>query len=283
MPLFFKSITIFLLISILYSCSTQPTNRLVQYSATNGAGLKLDKKNDIKFSVNSMKPASVDSNDTYIDFQIGYSPIKYLGLQAEHYRFNTIIRDRESSQLRLTNLSSGAYCPIDMTNVIELLPYYPRLFPDSLLLEFYGGVSLGKAVNQDSHRNTPEDFHVADFRMRNYFFRGGWRYYLWRFSFNSNYKWGTLNVHKGVYDYARGSTSVFSSFNRIKEDNDATYAEATHQLSYNGKEIQIHIGMSSLKVNDPSNIRFKDTVWYGGLTFDIQAILNHNKNYNAQR
>ena len=279
---YLKHITIILLIFILNNCTAQSTFGLVQYSVINGAGLKLNKKEDIKFGINLTKPESNDSGDTYIDFQMGYSPFKYIGVQAGHYRFNTIVRNRESSKVRLSNLSIGTYCPVDLTKVIDALPYYPRIFPDSLLFEFYGGAMLGKTVNKDSHENTPEDFHVSNLRMQNYFIRGGWTYHLWRLSFNSNYKWGYLNFYKGVYDYAQGSTSVFSRFNQIKADNDAYYTEVTHQLSYHGKEIQIHIGLSNLNLHEPSNIRFKETIWFGGLTFDIQAILNHNKNYNTQ-
>lgn len=282
MPPYLKYITIFLLILLACPSSAQSSYGLLQNSATNGAGLKLEKKNDLNFSINSMKPSFDHSHDTYTDFQIGYSPLKYLGIQAGYYRFHSIIRNRESSKLGVTNLSVGTYIPIDFTNVIETISYYPRIFPDSLLLEFYGGFSLGKVINKDSHNDTPEHFHVADLRMYNHFVRLGLSYYLSKFSYNANYKWGYINFYKGEYDVARGFTQVFGSFNSIKADNDAEYTEITHQLSYHGKEIQIHVGLSNLEVSEPSNIRFKDFIWFGGLTFDIHAILNHNKNYNAQ-
>ena len=280
---YFKHVTLLLLIFISSPCIAQTHNRLVQHSVTNSAGLKLNKNKNLKFGINTTKPGYKDEIDTYIDFQLGYSPFKYVGVQAGHYRFNSVIQNQESSKVRLHNLSIGTYVPIDLTNVINAVPYYPRIFPDSLLLELYGGTLLGKAISRNSNNATPEDFHVSTLRMQNYFLRVGWTYHLWKLSFNSNYMWGYLNYYKGVYDYARGGSLVFDYFNQIKADNDASYYEVTHQLSFNGKEMQFHFGMSRIDIKEPSNIRFKEEIWFAGLTFDIQAILNHNKNYRAKQ
>ena len=261
-----KLLTLFSFLWFLQSC-TQSAN-LLPYSPQEGQGVKLTNRNDLKFVTNANNPQFGQDNDTYLDLQVGYSPIKHIGIQAGHYFYRTAESNRLSNKFSINNLAIGGYYNIPFANEKKL---------SNILLELYGNYSFAKNKNKHKPLLFPQVLHQSDLNYEKYFLRGNFHFlFNNKFGLGLGTNVGQIKFLNGTYEVGSGDSPLLTQFQIISENNKGNLREYSARFSYHFKNLHLHLGGSTSKVTNIdfsrkiANISFGFTVDLGGMHQSIQ-------------
>ena len=183
------------LLSIIILFSSCATKQFVnEYIApVDGNTFQLSDKNNF-FAAGSIHPPRKDGNHPLqYNFQLGYSPIKHLGIVTSynHYRFSEDKPDHLSS-IKLFNIALGGYYSLQDEEKLDNDEFENTLI-QGFLINAYAGYSNGKTDNKYPYEfgaNSSLNFHK-------YYVQGGvlWQNELLGLSLQGRI--GEINFYEG--------------------------------------------------------------------------------------
>ena len=261
-----KVFIIAILLFLLQSCSQ--STRLRSDPPNEGHGLKLDHKNDLKLATNASNPHFAQEKDTYLDVQMGYSPIKHIGIQAGHYFFRSAQSSQLKSEFEMNNISIGVYHNFDFS----VKDSEKKRDLSSILLEVYGDFSSGSNTNKFKPLSTPQRIHNSNYEFQKQFIRSNCHFQFKEklaISFGANI--GQINYLEGTYNIGNGGSNLLTHFRKISDEPKRNFKEYVIRCTYQLKSLHLQSGFSTEKLSD-----FNDSqhfrLFYFGFTLDLDGM-----------
>lgn len=233
------SVPIFISITILLSSCSVKNNHY--YVPSEGNVLTLSERHDLKIS------ATTSINETGINnFQIGYSPIKHLGI------FGSWLHQKDGKQiypfdaLSFNNSNSDNYKNVGIGGYFfkKRNTYYTTLIPKKyfeqggFLFDLYVGIGEGKMRRDYKSVRSYFDF---DYTKR--FGQAGLHYKFRAFGISYIFKMAQLNVSKVVL---HGNFFLFPKnfFDELVENNTIDTYESTIRFEYGIRQAKLNLNLT---------------------------------------
>jgi len=262
-----KLLTLISLLYFLQSCnqSLQP----LHYSPNEGNGVTLSHHKDFKLATNGSFSNFDQTKDTYLDAQMGYSPLKHLGFQVGYFFYKTPQPLDTKSDYKSCNIGIGGYHKFCISNQNSV----NKNRMENILLEFYGNASFGKNENRHSVSSLYNpSLHYSNVKSRKYYLRGNCHI---QFENKLGLSFGThighINYIRGTYSSGRGDTPLINHFRNISDDNQGNFREYTFRVSYKLENFKLHLGVSNSKFWKINPIHHAEN-YYFGCTIDLDGI-----------
>ena len=233
-------IVLFFMLTLGTSCSHK------YYAPNDGDLVMLRKQNDVHVS---------GAGGTGTNFQVGYSPIKHLGLAASYFELERLdSRDGILSKGdgHLWNGSVGGYYFFSSTlrenpkktkkKRKRLIKNQDGFFEEGWLTDIYIGHGRG-VVN-----NYYKEGGSTHFQFQKTYVQFGWHFMAKSFGFSHAVRVGTLNYGKGQI-YGTAVADNTSSFNVLTEQNKFNLIESSIRIHFGFKHIRWILSMSAVKKN----------------------------------
>jgi len=160
-----------ILLSIIILFSSCATTRFDNEYASpvDGSAFQLSDKNNF-FATGSIHTPKKDNNHPFqSNFQLGYSPIKHLGVVVSHNYFQLGEKNfNQFSKIRLFNTVFGGYYLIQDEKKYASNEFENFLL-NRVLLTAYLGYANGKTINKYSNHTSAN----SSFHFHKYYFQGG--------------------------------------------------------------------------------------------------------------
>ncbi len=234
------------------------------YAPNEGALLALNEKNDLKVSAG--KSNSSDDREFNYSLQVGYSPIKHLGIQSSYFNYRESgVRNSftESGNGHISTAAIGTYYFFPTKKIgrrPDLVNNYTM--NRGILIDLYAGRSNG-SVNNYYTLNSSSHF---DFNKTYGQFGFHWQGRVFGINYVSKF---------GVLDFKNGTVN-----GKISQEHLADIMDVEKNDTYNFREnsIRFHIGVKHARFfitgtwfNSPKSaeVKFVESTLHGGVIIEI--------------
>ncbi|MFK8008641.1 MAG: hypothetical protein AB8H03_19945 [Saprospiraceae bacterium] len=234
----FTLLIFFVLFNLLSSCAVKNNH---YYVPSEGNVLTLSERNDLKVS------ASTSINDNGIsNFQIGYSPIKYVGLFGSWmyqkdgkgvYPFDFSISENSNSA-NYKSVAIGGYF------FKKRDTYYSTLIPKKYLEQGGFLVDLYVGIGEGEFKRDYQSLRAyVDFEHKKIFGQAGFHYKFRSLGISYIFKVGQLQI-KNVLVHGNFITFPKNIFDELKEDNTINTYESTCRIEYGIREAKFNLSLT---------------------------------------
>ena len=251
------SIFLYLLVSvsiILSSCNHY------YYVPNEGSLLALDEKKDIKASFGL---GSFLGSGGSLSSQVGYSPIKHLGIQSSFFWAEASGQKNGSTASGngyIANGAIGSYYFFSLKKSRMVQSQYSET--SGLLVDFYVGFEKGKVSN---YYSKAVESHL-DFNKL--FIQGGLHWQGPTIGFDFAIKAGNLDFKDGILDGAAGDENL-SEFQNIEENDPFDFIESSWRFHIRRKKIKFFFTQTFLSSSKLQYVNFSDRSSHIGVILDI--------------
>lgn len=263
--------------------------------------LQLSKKNDLKISANGFYYKKKTEREVlfrekqyqYFNFQIGYSPIKHLGIFAQHFRingFNSIFSPPFIPEIKtnlgegmMTNAALGGYYFLNkkkpVTNDSHQLDSFKKT---GWLFEVYAG--YGEGHLNHSVNNSFSSFH---FDLRKHYLQTGIHWQMKKLDISYQLVIGSLDFFNG---FVQGPfrDDFYTTLQRINEEGVSPYSQHNFNIQKRFKVGSLYISIATFTINPTTRILNPPSqLIYLGVNLNISHLFKmikkrkpYNKNLN---
>lgn len=248
------------------------------YAPNDGEFLVLTKRNDLHLS-QSVSTGNLTSTST----QLGFSPIKYLGLSGSFFKMkgsrnnganNTLKRKGDGT---IWNSAIGGYYPFIFKKQFDGKRSLGESHQSGILADIYFGYGKGE-VN-----NYYEVGGSSHFKFDKKYVQLG--VHLISDGINTGYlvRIGRLNYYEGkILGQATGLT--MESFNILNEQNDFRLIEHSFQFSYGVKQFRVFLVSTGVMFNENLNqLNIKKTNTTIGVILEIDEFFRKKKGKKVEK
>lgn len=233
-----KNIIFFILIVLLLqSCADMPRNPY--YIPNESNSLILAQKNEIKVAVSTvnLNQRIDDPAGKLVNAQIAYSPIKHLGIYANHLRWNRTAETNGfdwGNNYSYDNLALGGYY-LFQSEIMKKRNADFGNFPIGILFDFYMGYGKGKVDNiypesDEAHYNFTQPYGQMGIHWQDKNIGLSWVFQI-----------GRINFADGLYTVNQsGLQNGFRAYESILEDNSFRYRASTFRFFAGSKTIRAY-------------------------------------------
>lgn len=273
----------------LYSCTNSKT--LIHHAMNEGNKIKLTERNDLKVTGTIIHPVIDKSSNRHTNVQVGFSPIKHIGIIAGQYRLSTGENASRPpiSRLRANHFALGGYyfSPEKRKrkkkrrrrkNDLKIEPGW--------LIEFYAGVESIELENE------LYEFHPgflyrrledANFKMKKIYLEPSFQIQKKIFGFSSSLRYSSLTFKEGVLNGGKNPT-LTNHFLIVKNKNHRHLLETNFTATMGNNLLKGYLG-SSINLNllsNKSRLSSRNIVIYAGLNLSIDFFYQQ-KNQKRRR
>ncbi|MEN0047920.1 MAG: hypothetical protein AAF806_12745 [Bacteroidota bacterium] len=197
--------------------------------------LALEERKDFKVSGSLVNPIS---SATGGGIQLGYSPIQYIGIQASGFYINSELDD-----FSIDDRSKGYSGSLALGTYVNLRSKKEAKTDRNVLLDLYGGMSLGKVTNIYP-RITSSTFDV-----RRFYSQAGVHFQDSIIGFDLVFKTGTLDFVDGIIEGEPTSLEQ-AALDNIEGNNLNFIGETSLRTFYKLKQGKFYFSFSYLLLKD---------------------------------
>ena len=242
------------------------------YAPDEGNMLTLSQKKDLNFS--GSVPSSVilgDDNFEQFNFQLGYSPIKHLGIFSSYFNYSnkgyTLSKD---SKIKLPSLAIGGYYLIQSKKQ-KIRSDTTNNLPAGILLDLYSWYGKGQLTNNfEDGGNSTLDFHK-------YFIQGGIHWQDEIVGINTTYKFGGTNYFQGIIN-GPFTDEDNKNLRNIVDNNTFLFREFSFKFYVGARGFRTYAGFTNLNFFDKNPFNHRKQIRYLGIVFDIDTLYKIIKN-----
>ena len=257
-----------ILIILTTSCSHK------YYAPNDGEFLVLTKRNDLHLS-QSFSAGRLVSTST----QLGYSPIKYLGLSGSFFQMKGKLKRVYDNPLKrkgdgkIWNTAIGAYYPFIFDSKIPL----GQSHQSGILVDIYFGYGKGEVNNYyEVGGSSHFKFDKKYTQLGIYFISG-------RINIGYQLRIGRLNYSEGKI-YGQANRLAQEGFNRLRQQNDFKLIENSLQFSYGTKHFRVYIASTGITNNKNLNkLGVKKTNTTIGFILELDEFFRKNKSEEVKK
>lgn len=236
-----KKFLFIFIVLLLQSCADMPRNPY--YIPNESNSLLLAQKNEIKVAVSTINLNNkIDSPlGKFVNAQIGYSPIKHLGIYANHLRWNRSAVSNGfdwGNNYEFDNIALGGYYLFQTESIKNRNLEFPNI-PIGILTDFYLGYGKGKVSNiypesDESFYNFTQPYGQLGIHWRDKNFGLSWIFQV-----------GRINFANGRYDVQQSAAQRgLFTYENILADNSFRYRASTYKIFAGSKSVRTYLTLT---------------------------------------
>jgi len=237
--------------------------------------LKLNDQHDLKFSV-SGNSTNGNYNLKHTNAQVGYSPIKHIGVFASHFKMSG--DEPEQNPVRggkghLNNVGFGGYYFLDSESILNRLVNYDDKIGvrSGFLFDVYAGYGKGHVYNY-----YPEGGR-SDLDIQKYFIQGGVHWQGKALGLSYVMKFGRINYFNGLI-VGQLNDSEINSLRNINEIREFPFRETSLKFYMGVKYGRVYLNISKIDDEFDNLFSHRTSVGSFGIILDIDDIYRGIKN-----
>ena len=226
---------------------------------------KLSKEKDLKLDISRS-----DENQQFpMNFKLGYSPIKHLGILANHYNSGgsqrlTFANASKKWKYQMTDLGVGTYFLLQNEKQKKLTNKNPN-FPVGVLFDIYAGYGLGK--NKNNYIEGGND----ELNVQKIYLQAGVHFHHQLLGISLINRLSNVNFTKGKFTGQANLTQI-NGFSYIVDNNKFTNFETAVKISFGTERVQFYTGLISSNLQEEVAFPFRKSKGYMGLLVNLNAI-----------
>ena len=263
--LFVPTIFLLFIILMLSSCSHN------YYAPNEGNVLKLSEAEDLKISVSGNKNGKIPfgGDIKHSNLQLGYSPIKHLGLFISHFELDEI-DNRRVGNGHYTNLAVGTYYFKKKKKRPNKMIKDNRVIP-GFLFDAYGGYGRGKVFNYY------DEGGYSELYLRKYSLQGGLHWNGKIMEISAIYKLGILQYFKGSINLPISDRHLIQLLN-IREDQIFPFSQVSLHGYLGLKNIRFYCDLSIVPSDFNDKFNYIDNLLSFGVVMELDEVIRTQKN-----
>ena len=264
-------ILIFVTILFLPSCSHY------YYAPDEANVLKLNEKNDLKFSA-SGNSTNGNYELKHTNLQLGYSPIKHVGIFASHFNMSgdePIQNPIRGGKGHLNNIGLGGYYFLDSESILNnLVNYNDNIGVRSgFLFDAYAGYGKGHIYNY-----YPEGGE-SDLDIQKYFIQGGVHWQGKGLGISYVFKFGRINYFNGLIVGQLDQTEI-NSLRNINEIREFPFRESSLKFYMGVKYARVYLNVVTMGNEFDNLFSHRTSIGSFGIIVNIDDVYKGIKNRN---
>jgi len=237
--------------------------------------LKLDDRNDLKFSA-SGNSTNGNYELRHTNVQLGYSPIKHVGVFASH--FNMSGDEPKQNSIRggkghLNNVGLGGYYFLETESILNRLVKYDDNIGvrSGFLFDAYAGYGKGHVHNYYAEGGR------SDLDIQKYFIQGGIHWQGKALGLSYVMKFGRLNYFNGLI-VGQLNESEISSLQNIESNREFPFRETSLKFYMGVKYARVYLNVATTIDEFDNFFTHRTSMGSFGVVVDIDDVYRAIKN-----
>ena len=237
--------------------------------------LKLNDRHDLKISI-SGNSTSGNYELKHSNFQLGYSPIKHVGVFASHFKMSG--QEPKDDPLRggeghLNNVGIGGYYFFNAESILNnLVSYEDEIGVQSgFLFDVYGGYGKGHISNFYTEGG------FSDLDLQKYFVQAGIHWQGKALGISYVWKTGRLNYFNGIINGQLGDAEI-NSLRDIEEIREFPFRESSLKFYMGVKYARVYLNVATTISEFDNNFSHRTSLGSFGIIADLDDIYRAIKN-----
>ena len=260
------------LLVVLSACYWGSACNHYYYAPSEGQSLSLSEQHDAKISAGFGGGSSQERGKSF-NLQVGYSPLKHLGLQANYFTLSRgdVDSESQSGNGRLFEGAIGGYYffPKEVTDPIP--EGEERLFvTPGILVDFY--VSYGDGFVHNNY----DAVSSSRFDFKKYYVQSGIHWYSKSFGVAYMFRGGVLDFEEGLVSGDIDPSHV-KDFEAINSTDPFTNFESTLRVEGGIRKARIFFSQTWLHNTSNKAVEFIENVTQVGMVLELDELFRDKK------